>query len=210
MTKHKTSFTFLETFAVLTALLHFIFLSISTPMVDTQSMLLILLAYGLPIWVFACARNDCIDGKPSWSKSGFITMALFTLTFIAMSVHVTLAYFLSNEAYINVYFNMPIIYSALLLLFSILWAGTKNSVKNAAGQGIIGKIITRLPATLVVFMTVNVIVVSVIEILNQSGDIPSTSAPWWVSPLIIALCYIVAIGISLLIRRAYNSITANK
>ena len=82
MTKHKTSFALLEIFAILIAIVHFIFLSISTPMVDTQSMLLNLIPYGLPIWIFACARNDCADDKPVWSKSGFVAMVLFALTFL--------------------------------------------------------------------------------------------------------------------------------
>ena len=210
MTKHKTSFALLEIFAILIALLHFVFLSISTTMVDTQSLILNLIPYGLPIWIFACARNNCADDKPVWSKSGFVAMVLFALTFVAMSAHVTLAFFLSGEAFINVYFNIPVVYSAPLLLFAVLWAGTKNNRANREEKGFVGRFITILPKILLITMISHTVTVSVIEIVRQSGGIPSTSAPWWVMPLVISFCSIIAIAISLLIRSSYNRITANR
>ena len=179
-------------------------------MVDIQSLILNVIPYGLPILIFALASRQSSGSTPDWSIAGNVNMTLFALTFVAMSAHVTLAYFFSEESFINVYFNVPIIYSAPLLLFAILWAGTKNSLQNSAEQGILGRIINSLPTLLVIAMVINVVVVSVVEIIRQSGDMLFTSAPWWVSPLLVAFCYVAVISLSLIIRGVYNRIASNR
>lgn len=204
----KTVFVILQILAIFFAVLHFAFLSISAPTVDPQSILLNLFPYGLPILIFALAVRSCATDKPRWSRSGIANMTLFALTFIAMSAHVTLAFFYSKNSFINVYFNVPIIYLVPLLLFSILWLGTKNVTMNQGKKGVFGKLISILPKLLLIAMVIHTVIASVAEIVRQSGGIPSTSAPWWVMPLVISLGYVVAIAFALLLRGIYNRLKA--
>ena len=96
MNKYKMVFSLLTILAVFFSVLHFIFLGISAPMIDAGSMVMNLIPYGLPILVFASARSACVKDKPRWSISGFVTMTLFALSFLAMSVHVTYEFFCSD------------------------------------------------------------------------------------------------------------------
>ena len=203
MNKHKTVFNLLTITAVFFPVLHLIFLGISSPTIDVGSMILNLIPYGLPIWMFASARSACVKDKPCWSVSGFVTMALFALSFLAMSIHVTYEFFCSNESFINIYFNLPIIYSVPLLLFAILWIGTKRKVNLNGNIGIFGKSIITSPVIVLIAMAIHVAVASINEIIRQSDGIPMTSAPWWVTSLIISFIYIIALIIALLIRAAY-------
>lgn len=205
MIKHKNTFNALFILAIFVAVLHLVFLGISTPQVDVGSMVMNLIPYGLPILVFASARGACVKDKPSWSRSGFLSMALFSLSFLAMSVHVTYAFFNSSQPFINAYFNLPIIYSAPMLLFAILWIGLKRRV-TVKGQGVFGKFIVASPAIILVAMVIHVVIASVNEIIEQSDGLPMTSAPWWVTSLIISLAYIAALTIALLIRAIYNRV----
>lgn len=206
----KTVFVILQILAIFFAILHFTFLSVSTPTVDPQSMLLNFLPYGLPILIFGLAGRSYESDKPRWSRSGVVNMVLFTLTFIAMSAHVTLAFFYSNNSFANSYFNIPIIYTVPLLLFAVLWYGTKNIVNLRGERGAFGKLISVLPKLILIAMAVHIIIASVAEILRQSGGLPSTSAPWWVIPLIITTCYIIALAFALLMRGIYDRIKAEK
>jgi len=206
MIKHKNTFNALFILAIFVAVLHLVFLGISTPQVDVGSMVMNLIPYGLPILVFASARGACVKDKPSWSRSGFLSMALFSLSFLAMSVHVTYAFFNSSQSFINVYFNLPIIYSAPMLLFAILWLGLKKRVTVQGSNGIFGKLILASPAVILVAMVIHVVIASINTIIKQSDGLPTTGAPWWVTSLIIALVYIAILMIALLIRVIYNHI----
>lgn len=206
MIKHKNTFNALFILAIFVAVLHLVFLGISTPQVDVGSMVMNLIPYGLPILVFASARSASVKDKPSWSRSGFLSMALFSLSFLAMSVHVTYAFFNSSQSFINVYFNLPIIYSAPMLLFAILWLGLKRRVTVQGSNGIFGKLILASPAVILVAMVIHVVIASINTIIKQSDGLPTTSAPWWVTSLIIALVYIAILMIALLIRVIYNHI----
>ncbi len=206
MIKHKNVFTVLFILAIFVAVLHFVFLGISTPQVDVGSIVMNLLPYGLPILVFASARSVCVKDKPRWSLSGFVSMTLFALSFIAMSVHVTYAFFYSSESFINVYFNLPIIYFVPLLLFAILWLGTKRRITVQGEIGIFGKLIIASPAIILAMMVIHVAIASINEIIQQSDGLPMTSAPWWVTSLIISLAYIAALMVALLIRAIYSRI----
>ncbi|MBP3402183.1 MAG: hypothetical protein J6K85_03885 [Clostridia bacterium] len=205
MIKHKNTFNALFILAIFVAVLHLVFLGISTPQVDVGSMVMNLIPYGLPILVFASARGASVKDKPTWSRSGFLSMALFSLSFLAMSVHVTYAFFNSSQPFINAYFNLPIIYSAPMLLFAILWLGLKRRV-TVKGHGVFGKFIVASPAIILVAMVIHVVIASVNEIIEQSDGLPMTSAPWWVTSLIISLAYIAALTIALLIRAIYNRV----
>ncbi len=203
MKKYKTVFDLLFILAIFFAILHFVFLGISAPQVDVGSMVMNLIPYGLPVLVFASARRACANDKPRWSRSGFFSMALFALSFLAMSIHVTIAFFYANESFINIYFNLPIIYSVPLLLFAILWLGTKKVVAVRGEAGILGKLITASPAILLVAMIIHVASASIMEIIRQTNGPLMTSAPWWVTSLLVSFAYIAAMVIALLVRAIY-------
>ena len=207
MKAYKTIFGLLFILAILFTVLHLVLLVISNTMsIGIESILLNVLPYGLPIWIFAATRRACIADKPHWSKVGFVMMTLFTFAFLAMVTHVTLAYFYSNEAFINIYFNVPLLYSAPLILFAVLWAGMKNKVTVKGERTGAGKVISALPILVLGVMVVHVGAVSVMEIARQINGPLSTSAPWWVMPLLIAFVYIAVLGIALLIRGIYNRV----
>lgn len=206
MKKYKTLFRILYASAVCVAFLHLIFLTISNTMaVGIESFFLNVIPYGVPIFAFASALNACREDKPRWSKAGFILMTLFVLSFLVMSAHVTIAYFVSKQSFINTYFNVPLLYAVPLLLFAMLWLATKKAPEQKKVKKTIwDKIFNRLPVALLIAMLIHCGVVAIIDAVRLMNNALATSAPWWVMPLVIALAYIAAIGVALLIRGIYN------
>ena len=206
MKKYKTLFQLLYVLAICVAFLHLIFLVISNTMaVGIESILLNVIPYGLPIFVFASAVGACREDKARWSKAGFVMMTVFVLSFLAMSAHVTIAYVISRQSFINTYFNVPLLYAVPLLLFAMLWLATKKTPEQKKVKKTIwDKIFNRLPVALLIAMIIHCVVVAIIDAVRLMNNALATSAPWWVMPLLIALAYIAAIGVALLIRGIYN------
>lgn len=206
MRKYKALFGLLYVLSITVTFLHLIFLVISNTMaVGIESLLLNAIPYGLPILVFSSARRACRAEKPRWSKAGFVMMTTFILSFLAMSAHVTLAFFLAKEAFINIYFNVPILYAVPLLLFAMLWLAMRRApVKRSRKETLVGKFLSALPVFVLIAMLVHCGVVAAIEIYRQVSGPLATSAPWWVMPLLVAFWYVIALMVVLLLRGIYN------
>ena len=202
----KFSFILLTLLSIGVTALHFILFDQSNTMeVGIESFLLNVIPYGLPILVFSLASRASGKGKPRWSKAGANMMALFVLSFLVMSAHVTIAYFASKQDFINTYFNVPLLYAVPLLLFALLWLAMKKAPEQKESKKTIGdKIINGLPVALLIAMLIHCGVVAIIDAVRLMNKPMATSFPWWAAPLLIALAYIAAIGVSLLIRGIYN------
>ena len=212
MKKHKTIFNLLFFLSIGFTILHLIFVVISNTMsIGIESVLLNVIPYGLPILVFSSTSRTCRTDKPRWRKAGFIMMTLFALSFLAMSAHVTLAFFFSKEAFINIYFNIPILYAIPMILFALLWVAMKKAPEKRAGEKTrVGKFLSALPVLVLIAMLVHCGVVSAIEIYRQVSGPLTTSFPWWVLPLLIAFWYIVALALALVVRGIYNFVQKRK
>ena len=202
----KFSFILLTLLSIGVMALHFILFDKSNTMeVGIESFLLNVIPYGLPILVFSLASHASGKGKPRWSKVGVIMMTLFVLSFLALSAHVTIAYFVSKQDFINTYFNVPLLYAVPLLLFAMLWLATKKAPEQKKTQKtVFGKIFNGLPVVLLIAMLIHCGVVAIIDAVRLMNKPMATSFPWWAMPLLIALAYIAAIGVALLIRGIYN------
>ena len=199
MKKYKWIFSGMLFLSVFVAVAHFVMLFVSNDMaIELESMILNVIPYGLPIFLFYLARRACKKDAKAWSGRGGFMMALFIVCFLVMSAHVTLGFFSAKESFINVYFNVPILYTVPLLLLAILWAALKTSYKTRpAKKTFFGK----LPWLLLLAMLVHCCVVSVIALC---GTEVTTSAPWWVSPLLISLAYIPFIALAFVIKNAIH------
>ena len=210
MRKYNKLFYCLYALSIMVTILHLVFMLISNTMsVGIESLLLNAIPYGLPILVFSSCWRHCREAQPRWTRKGFWMAALFILTFLAMNAHVTLAFFFSKDAFINTYFNVPILYLVPLLIFWMLWLAMKGrKVKKQKTK--VGKFFDKLPLVCLVVMLIHCGIVSGMEIYRQMNRPLATSAPWWVSPLLVSLVYVVVIGLALLIKGIYHRVKAKR
>ena len=199
MKKYKWIFSGMLFLSVLVAIAHVVMLFLSNSMaIGLESMILNVIPYGLPILIFYLARRGCKKRSKPWSKRGGLMMALFIVCFLVMSAHVTLAFFSAKESFVNVYFNVPILYTVPLLLLAILWAALKPDFKTRSKKKTFFNV---LPWILILAMLAHCCVVSAIALCSTEV---TTSAPWWVSPLLISLAYIPLIALAFLIKYAIH------
>ena len=195
------------------ALFHFVLLFTCSEALYTQSLALILVPYGFPILMAAIAWNEACKDRKVWRKASVFMAVLFALSYLAMTGHVTIAFVIQKDSYMNIYFNVPLWYIVPMLVFAILWGITKKNPMievRTQKKTIVGKVISVLPILLLIAMVVHIAIVAVIEIIRQINAPLSTSAPWWIMPFVIALVYIAVIAVALLLRGIYNFVQRHK
>lgn len=213
MSKYKSLlYVFLITTIAFTVF-HFTLLFTCTQTLHTQSLSIILISYGFSILMAALAWNEGCKDRNVWHKAGVVMAALFAVSFLAMALHVTIAFMVRSYDYMNIYFNVPLWYAVPMYIFAILWALTKRNPiieMNPRERTVVGKIIDAVPVVLLIVMGVHVLIVTVKDVIRQITDPLATSFPWWAMPLLIALAYIAAIGVALLIRGIYNYVQRHR
>lgn len=207
MSKYKSLlYVFLITTIAFTVF-HFTLLFTCTQTLHTQSLSIILISYGFSILMAALAWNEGCKDRNVWKKAGVVMAALFAVSFLAMALHVTIAFMVRSYDYMNIYFNVPLWYAVPMYIFAILWALTKRNPiieMNPRERTLAGKMIDAVPVALLIAMLIHCGVVAIIDAVRLMNKPMATSFPWWAAPLLIALAYIAAIGVSLLIRGIYN------
>ena len=186
---------------------HFMLLFTCTGSVYTQSLSVVLISYGFPILMAALAWNEGCKDRNVWEKAGVVMAVLFAVSYLVMVLHVTIAFMVRSYDYMNIYFNVPLWYAVPMYIFAILWALTKRNPvieMNPRERTVVGKIIDAVPVVLLIVMLIHCGVVAIIDAVRLMNKPMATSFPWWAAPLLIALAYIAAIGVSLLIRGIYN------
>ena len=170
---------------------------------NMQSFLLNLLPYGLPILTFALVWRGLKKEQPSWCAADTVLSALFSLSFIAMAVHVTIAGALQGMA--NVYFNLPVIYAVPLCLFALIWLAVR--LRPQTGAVTVQKVLYALPVLPLAAMAVHCGILCVTEL---SRDTMASSAPWWVLPLAVAMLYLCIALLLLAVYAVYCAVLRRK
>lgn len=161
------------------------------------------IAYGLPVLLSVWACKEWKKEQPRWHMEDNVMGGLLAASFFAMVIHVTIEAFLSNM--INSYFNLPLIYTIPISIFALAWWMIR--IKPTAETDRIGKILFTLPPLAICAMIVHCTISIIIETTNNSM---TTSAPWWVMPLLIGLIYLVAALLLLIPYLVYTAIQKRK
>lgn len=152
-----------------------------------SSLPLLVVPYGLPIFVFTWSAATLCKAQPRWQKSDSVFLTLFSLVYFVMAGHVTAEWFFSKESFANIFFNLPVVYTLPLLFVGIVWLWLR--MKPPKHSPFFGKFLYILPLLLFVAAIVHC------GILSFLPTPPGTSAPWWVMPLMYGLGYL---GLALL------------
>ena len=181
---YKICFFVLLLLSVAAALAHFVWaIADDEHVYGIDGFLLNLLPYGLPILTFALVWRGLKKEQPCWCMADTVLGVLFSLSFIAMAVHVTIAGALQGMA--NVYFNLPVIYAVPLCLFALIWLAVR--LRPQTGAVTVQKVLYALPVLPLAAMVVHCGILCVTEL---SRDSMASSAPWWVLPLAVAMLYL--------------------
>lgn len=157
---------------------------------DLGGFLLNVLPYGLPILTYALAWRALRREEARWCMADTVLGILFTLSFLAMAVHVTAAGALQGMA--DVYFNLPVVYAIPLSLLALVWLAVR--LRPQAEASVAKKVLFALPVLPLAAMAVHCGILCVTELSRESL---AGSAPWWTLPLVFALLYL--IGAALLV-----------
>ncbi len=178
--------------------------------IGIESFLLNVLPYGIPMVAFARARGRYKKEEARPAKGEGVFGVLFALSYLVMLAHVTAAGLSTDKlgnpvAFINVYFNIPIIYLVPMALFGI--ADMHARAKPSKDATKTAKILYALPLVLLWGMVGHCGIVCAIEYTNRSL---SSSAPWWIMPLVIGFAYLAAALVFCGVYAAYRCATKRR
>lgn len=192
----KKILSFLKGLSIVMLILHLAFLAMDGMMADAGSLLLLVLPYGLPILLFSVARRGLEKGK-TWSKICGFWMGLFICTTLLMFGHVTALKFVGNNSFINVLFNLPLVYLLPMLLFAILWKFTLEvPMIDGVKQKRKGTILIKLIGFA---MVVHCGIIGVGDYLRYAQGSYASSAPWYLMTLILVFAYLLSLAVAVLI-----------
>lgn len=164
---------------------HLVVVACDSASVEIESMVLNVVPYGLPIALFAYAnrliRKDC------WKKTDTVFVSLFSLCYLVMAIHVTIEFAVPPFDFVAVYFNVPILYMIPLVAIAIVWAIVHMRPDKQSPKG--QKVLFFLPLIAFAAMLVHCGIVCIVEACRNV----QTSFPWWTTPLIVGVCYLLGI-----------------
>lgn len=192
----KKILSFLKGLSIVMLILHLAFLAMDGMMADVGSLLLLVLPYGLPILLFSVARRG-LEKRKTWSKICGFWMGLFICTTLLMFGHVTALKFVGNNSFINVLFNLPLVYLLPMLLFAILWKFTLEvPMIDGVKQKRKGTILIKLIGFA---MVVHCGIIGVGDYLRYAQGSYASSAPWYLMTLILVFAYLLSLAVAVLI-----------
>lgn len=148
-----------------------------------------LLPYGLPVLTFALAWWALCRAQPRWCAADAVLGILFSLTFLAMAVHVTIEGI--NGDFLNTFSNLPYYYLIALGILAFVWLLVR--VRPERSSPIAGKVLYALPFAALAAMVVHGSVLVAVQLVRR----PVSSAPWWV-PLLLCVVSYLAVALALL------------
>lgn len=177
-------------FSVAVAAAHFVWVLCAGQPVDGQGFLFAALGYGLPIAVFALARNLLRKETPRWRISDSVFGGAFLVLYLSMAICVT-AVGLSKGIY-DAFYNLPLLYLCAFVCLGIAWGAVR--MRPRADASAANKVLFALPLAALCAMIVHAAVLGAAEYMRFVSDstLPATSAPWWTLPLLVAAIYLLA------------------
>lgn len=160
---------------------------------NMQSFLLNLLPYGLPILTFALVWRALKKEQSCWCMADTVLGALFSLSFIAMAVHITAAGIVGD--FHSAYFNISIYYTIPFGLLGLVWLIVR--MRPRKDSPLAGKILFVLPLAALAAMVIHCAVFTINGLIEGFG---TSGAPWAIYLLIFAVVYVT---ISLLLLAVY-------
>ena len=177
-------------FSVAVAAAHFVWALCAGQSIDGQGFLFAALGYGLPIAVFALARNLLCKETPRWRISDSVFGGVFLVLYLSMAICVT-AVGLSKGIY-DAFYNLPLLYLCAFVCLGIAWSAVR--MRPRADAPAANKVLFALPLVALCAMVVHVVILDAAEYMRFVSDstLPATSAPWWTLPLLVAAIYLFA------------------
>ncbi len=177
-------------FSVAVAAAHFVWVLCAGQSVDGQGFLFAALGYGLPIAVFALARNLLRKETPRWSVSDSVFGGAFLLFYLSMAICVT-AVGLSKGIY-YAFYNLPLLYLCAFVCLGIAWGTIR--MRPRADASAANKVLFALPLAALCAMIVHAAVLGAAEYMRfvSASPLPAASAPWWTLPLLVSVIYLFA------------------
>ena len=146
-------------------------------------MLIIAVAYGLPIIIFAVSCTKAWRTALGLGVLDVIFLSVIAVIFITMVLHTTIDGFVRSN-FINSYFNIPIIYTIPTALIGIIWLliATRPTISDS----LCPKILYSLSLVSVLAMIIHCGTLCLVHLADNG----TTGAPWWVMPLVFGLAYL--------------------
>ena len=166
---------------------------LTTHSIGFGSLLLIVIAYGMPLAIFTFAFRLTRRDSAVWKVADTMFLSVTAAIFIAMAVHTTIDGVVKGD-FFNSYFNIPIIYAIPTAVIGIVWLLTHT--RPTKSDTLCPKILYFLALSAIAVMIIHCGTLCLVNLADHG----TTGAPWWVLPLAFGLGYLV---LALLLYIAY-------
>lgn len=157
---------------------------LTTHPIGFGSLLLIVIAYGMPLAIFTFAFRLTRRDSAVWKVADTMFLSVTAAIFIAMAVHTTIDGVVKGD-FFNSYFNIPIIYAIPTAVIGIVWLLTHT--RPTKSDTLCPKILYFLALSAIAVMIIHCGTLCLVNIADNG----TTGAPWWVLPLAFGLGYLV-------------------
>lgn len=157
---------------------------LTTHSIGFGSLLLIVIAYGMPLAIFTFAFRLTRRDSAVWKVADTMFLSATAAIFIAMAVHTTIDGVVKGD-FFNSYFNIPIIYAIPTAVIGIVWLLTHT--RPTKSDTLCPKILYFLALSAIAVMIIHCGTLCLVNIADNG----TTGAPWWVLPLAFGLGYLV-------------------
>lgn len=154
-----------------------------TSTIYPPSMLIIAVAYGLPILIFVIVCVKVWRASLGLGVLDAIFLSVIAVIFITMVLHTTIDGLVKSD-FINSYFNIPIIYTIPTAIIGIIWL--LMSTHPTKNDKLSSKILYSLTLAAISAMVIHCGTLCIIHLADNG----TTGAPWWVLPLVFGLAYL--------------------
>lgn len=157
---------------------------LTTHSIGFGSLLLIVIAYGMPLAIFTFAFRLTRRDSAVWKVADTMFLSVTAAIFIAMAVHTTIDGVVKGD-FFNSYFNIPIIYAIPTAVIGIVWLLTHT--RPTKSDTLCPKILYFLALSAIAVMIIHCGTLCLVNLADNG----TTGAPWWVLPLAFGLGYLV-------------------
>lgn len=157
---------------------------LTTHSIGFGSLLLIVIAYGMPLAIFTFAFRLTRRDSAVWKVADTMFLSVTAAIFIAMAVHTTIDGVVKGD-FFNSYFNIPIIYAIPTAVIGIVWLLTHT--RPTKNDTLCPKILYFLALSAIAVMIIHCGTLCLVNLADNG----TTGAPWWVLPLAFGLGYLV-------------------
>ena len=166
---------------------------LTTHSIGFGSLLLIVIAYGMPLAIFTFAFRLTRRDSAVWKVADTMFLSVTAAIFIAMAVHTTIDGVVKGD-FFNSYFNIPIIYAIPTAVIGVAWLLART--RPTKNDKVCPKILYFLALSAIAVMVIHCGTLCLVNLADNG----TTGAPWWVLPLAFGLGYLV---LALLLYIAY-------